>query len=108
LKLKFQSRHNPFRDDFHGLAEKAVESTAKIILTGKLNVILSVEPTHCLVDIMCALNLKKVLYSRTNMLLVALLNPINVVLLICFSSLCVPYVASFSGMSFLDRPFGIL
>jgi hypothetical protein len=28
--------------------------------------------------------------------------------LFCFPSSCVPYVASFSGLSFLDCPFGIL
>jgi uncharacterized membrane protein len=30
------------------------------------------------------------------------------VFLHCFSSFCVPYVASFSGLSILDCPFGIL
>ena len=30
------------------------------------------------------------------------------VFLFCFSSSCVPYVASFSGLSFFDCPFGIL
>jgi len=31
-----------------------------------------------------------------------------VMFLFCFSSSCVPYVASFSGLSFFDCPFGIL
>jgi hypothetical protein len=31
-----------------------------------------------------------------------------VVFLFCFSSSCVPYVASFSGLSILDCPFSIL
>jgi hypothetical protein len=31
-----------------------------------------------------------------------------VVFLLCFSSSCVPFVASFSGLSFFDCPFGIL
>jgi hypothetical protein len=30
------------------------------------------------------------------------------VFLFCFSSSCVPYVASFSGLSIFDCPFGIL
>jgi len=30
------------------------------------------------------------------------------VILFCFSSSCVPYVVSFSGLSILDCPFGIL
>ena len=30
------------------------------------------------------------------------------VFLLCFSSSCVPYVASFSGLSIFDGPFGIL
>jgi hypothetical protein len=32
----------------------------------------------------------------------------HVVFLFCFSSSCVFYVASFSGLSMLDCPFGIL
>ena len=35
-------------------------------------------------------------------------NTYCVVFLLCFSSSCVPYVASFFGMSFFDCPFGIL
>ena len=31
-----------------------------------------------------------------------------VVFLFCFSSSCIPYVVSFSGLSILDCPFGIL
>jgi hypothetical protein len=30
------------------------------------------------------------------------------VFLVCFSSSCVPYVASFSGLSMFDCPFSIL
>jgi hypothetical protein len=33
---------------------------------------------------------------------------ICVVFLFCLSSSCVPYVASFSGLSFFDCPFGFL
>jgi len=35
-------------------------------------------------------------------------NTYCVVFLFCFSSSCVPYVASFSGLSIFDWPFGIL
>ena len=35
-------------------------------------------------------------------------NTYCVVFLLCFSSSCVPYVASFFGMYFFDCPFGIL
>jgi hypothetical protein len=34
--------------------------------------------------------------------------PPSVVFLFCFSSSCVPYVASFSGLSILDDLFGII
>ena len=32
----------------------------------------------------------------------------SVVLLLCFSASCVPYVAGFSGLSIFECPFGIL
>ena len=35
-------------------------------------------------------------------------NTCCVVFLLCFSSSCVPYATSFSGLSCLDCPFGIL
>jgi len=35
-------------------------------------------------------------------------NTYRVMFLLCFSSSCVPYVASFSGLSIFDCPFGIL
>ena len=35
-------------------------------------------------------------------------NTYSVVLLFCLSSSCVPYVVSFSGLSFFYCPFGIL
>jgi hypothetical protein len=35
-------------------------------------------------------------------------NTCCVVFLLCLSSSCVPYVASFFGLSFFDCPFGIL
>jgi hypothetical protein len=38
---------------------------------------------------------------------VILSNTYCVVFLFCFSSSCLPYVDSFSGLSFFDCPFGI-
>ena len=35
-------------------------------------------------------------------------NAYCVVFLLCLSSSCVPYVASFSGLSIYDCPYGIL
>jgi len=42
--------------------------------------------------------------------LLVLWSPTHIVLcfLSCLSSSCLPYVASFSGLSIFDRPFGIL
>ena len=37
-----------------------------------------------------------------------LLSYIGVVFLLCFSSYCVPYVISFSGLSIFEDTFGIL
>ena len=39
---------------------------------------------------------------------IVVFNTCFVVFLLCFSSSCVPYVASFSGLSIFNCPFGIL
>jgi hypothetical protein len=50
----------------------------------------------CLIHIICVC------------LCIVVSNTYCVMFLICFSSSCVPYVASFSRLSILDCPFGIL
>lgn len=85
----------PFRDDFRGSAEKALESAAEIILSGDLNVIL-LEQTHCL--------LEKHLICKNKYVTSCVTNPYNCCVFICFSSSCVSRVASFSGLSVVIAP----
>ena len=48
------------------------------------------------------------IYITCVCLRIVMCNTYCVVFLFCFFSSCVPYVASFSGLSIFDCPFGIL
>ena len=48
------------------------------------------------------------IYVICGCLRIVMSNTYCVVFLLCFSSSCVPYVASFSGLSFFYCPFGVL
>ena len=47
-------------------------------------------------------------YNFVKCLRIVVSNTYCVVFLFCFSSSCVPYVVSFSGLSFYDCPFQLL
>ena len=61
-----------------------------------------VSTSSCLYDASC------LIYVICVHLRIVVSNAYCVVFLFCFSSSCVPYVASFSGLSIFDCPFGIL
>lgn len=88
----------PFRDDFRGSAEKALESAAEIILSGDLNVIL-LEQTHCL--------LEKHLICKNKYVTSCVTNPYNCcVFYLFFFVMCIP-CCQFLWIVRCDRPIGI-
>jgi hypothetical protein len=48
------------------------------------------------------------IYVICEFLRIVMSNTHRVVFLLCFSSYCVPYVATFSGLSTFNYPFGVL
>ena len=91
---------------FHGINSFSKFSAISFIyyvqIITVINIIWFVFTSSCLQEGAC------LIYVICVRLHIVWSNTYCVVLLFCFSSSCVPYVASFSGLSFFDCPFGFL